>query len=310
VAKLASVVTAEKYRSVYAGRPLGHAGWQEIYGPAGTFYPWQSGSTFFAPLPHDELDRPHASGDFIDGIHALAMFGDGVTTDHLSPNGAIRPGSPAADYLAAHGVKPDDFGNYSARRGHHEIAVRGTFANGHLLNEMLGGARGGNTILCPEGRTCSIFEASRTYAKRGVPTMIIAGKAFGSGSSRDWAAKGQRYLGVRAVLAESFERIHRANLVNVGILPLLFAASAGRKSLGLTGRETYRLAGLSEGVAPGGRLRLDVHREDGSMDTIEVGIDLETVRERHLIQSGGLLPILLGELVDGAPAGNGRGHQA
>ncbi len=303
VAALSSVVSAEKYRGVYS-KPLGHAGWNDIQGPAGTLYPWPAGSTFLRPLPREELDRDGASGDSIEDIHVLAMFGDGITTDHLSPNGAIRPGSPAADFLASEGVAPGDLGNYSARRGNHEIAVRGTFANAHLVNEMLGGARGGNTILWPDARACSIFEASCTYAARGVPTMIVAGKAFGSGSSRDWAAKGQRYLGVRAVLAESFERIHRANLVNVGILPLLFAPGVGRKSLGLTGRETYRLCGLSDGVEPGGKLALDVRREDGSIDTIEVGIDLETARERQLLRAGGLLPVLLGELVGSASAEN------
>ncbi len=175
---------------------------------------------------------------------------------------------------------------------------------------MVDGARGGITTLWPEGRRCSIFEASSTYAARGTPTIIIAGRAFGSGSSRDWAAKGQRYLGVRAVLAESFERIHRSNLVNVGILPLLFPPGAGRKSLALTGRETFALRGLAEGIALGGTLLLDVHREAGSMDTIEVGIDLETEREQHLLHAGGLLPVLLSELVGGSSAEIARRHQA
>ena len=310
VATLASVVSAEKYRDVYRGGSLGHSGWQNISGPAGAHYPWRSDSTFLGPLPRDELARGGVTENSIEGIRVLAVFGDGVTTDHLSPNGAIRPHSPAADYLAEGGVKPDDFGTYSARRGNHAIAVRGTFANAHLVNEMVGGARGGITVLWPEGRICSIFEAGGIYGARGVPTIVIAGKSFGSGSSRDWAAKGQRYLGVRAVLAESFERIHRSNLVHVGILPLLFAPGAGRKSLALTGRETFGLRGLAEGIALGGTLWLDVRREGGSMDTIEVGIDLETEREQRLLRAGGLLPILLNELANCPSAEFRRGHQA
>jgi aconitate hydratase len=300
VAALSSVVSAEKYYAVYRNGQLGHSGWQDVHGPIGAHYPWQSDSTFLAPLPREEFMRGAVTANSIDGMRALAIFGDGITTDHLSPNGAIRPRSPAADYLAGRGVKPEDFGTYSARRGNHAIAVRGTFANAHLLNELVNGARGGITTLWPEGRTCSIFEAGSIYGARGVPTIIIAGKSFGSGSSRDWAAKGQRYLGVRAVLAESFERIHRSNIVNVGILPLLFAPGVDRKSLALTGRETFALHGLTEGIAPGGTLLLDVHREAGSRDTIEVGIDLETGRERHLLLAGGLLPVLLDELADGS----------
>jgi aconitate hydratase len=310
VAALSSVVSAEKYRGVYRSGQLGHSGWQDVQGAAGARYPWQSDDTFFAPLPSEELTRGAVTENSIDGIRALAVFGDGITTDHLSPNGPIRPQGPAADYLAARGVKPEDFGTYSARRGNHAIAVRGTFANAHLLNEMVDGARGGITTLWPEGRRCSIFEASSTYAARGTPTIVIAGRAFGSGSSRDWAAKGQRYLGVRAVLAESFERIHRSNLVNMGILPLLFPPGAGRKSLALTGRETFALRSLAEGIALGGTLLLDVHREAGSMDTIEVGIDLETEREQHLLHAGGLLPVLLSELVGGSSAEIARRHQA
>jgi aconitate hydratase len=296
IAELSACVTADQYRDVYSRDFGGHAGWRGVTGATGLHYPWRADSTFLAPLPLDEFGRNDAAGDVIDGLRALAIFADGITTDHLSPNGQIRPGTPAAAYLAGRGVAPRDFGTYAARRGHYEVAVRGTFANPHLRNEMLDGDRGGLTILLPEGKRCSLFEASQAYRARGVPTIIIAGKSYGSGSSRDWAAKGPRCLGVRAVLAESFERIHRSNLVAVGILPLVFLNGINRISLALTGRETFRLRGLSAGIAPGGMLRLDVIRESGVADPVAIGIDLDTDRERDLLRAGGLFSVLLGEL--------------
>jgi aconitate hydratase len=295
---LAACVSADQYRTTYGKGLSGHAGWRDIASPTGMHYPWRPDSTFLAPVPLDEFIAAPASTDGIDGMRPLAVLGDGITTDHLSPNGEIRPDSPAAIYLAEHTVAPRDLGTYAARRGHYAVAMRGTFANPHLRNEMVDGTRGSFTILLPDGETCSIFDAAQAYLARGVPTIIVAGKSYGSGSSRDWAAKGLRCLGVRAVLAESFERIHRSNLIAVGILPLMFPDGIDRTSLALHGRETYRLRGLKTGVVIGGMLTLDVIRESGAVDTIPVGIDLETERERQLLRAGGLFSVLLGELVD------------
>jgi aconitate hydratase len=229
-------------------------------------------------------------------MRALAIFGDGITTDTLSPNGEILHGTPAAGFLAERGVAPASFGNYAARRGSHEIAVRGMFANPHVENEMMGGRRGPVTRLLPDGDETTIFAAGAEYVRRGTPAIIIAGKGYGSGSSRDWAAKGVRHLGVHAVLAESFERIHRANLVGVGVLPLTFTAGGSRKTLGLTGREQFHLRGLRDGLRPGGRLLLDIIREDGRTESVTVDLNLEAENEVRVLRTGGLLPTLLREL--------------
>lgn len=295
IARLSACVSVEQYRAAYGSALTGHAAWQAVASPTGTHYPWRADSTFLAPLPLEDFGGA-ASDDAIEGMRLLAMLGDAITTDHLSPNGEIRPGSPAAAYLEEQAVAPGDFGTYAARRGHFELAVRGTFANPHLRNEMVDGARGSVTVLLPEGRTCSIFEAAQNYRARGVPTIVIAGRSYGSGSSRDWAAKGLRCLGVRAVLAESFERLHRSNLVAVGILPLTFPDGIDRRSLGLSGRETFRLHGLSGGLAAGGTVALDVIRDTGAIATVRLGVDLESERERHLLRAGGLFAVLQQEL--------------
>jgi aconitate hydratase len=293
---LAACVSADQYRAAYGKNLNGHAGWREVAHPTGMHYPWRAGSTFLAPLLLDEFAAAPGTDDVVDNMRALAILGDGITTDHLSPNGEIGRDSPAAKYLAGHGVAARDFGTYAARRGHYAVAMRGTFANSHLRNEMVGDVRGSLTVLLPDDVKCSIFDAAQAYLARGVPTIVVAGKSYGSGSSRDWAAKGLRCLGVRAVLAESFERIHRANLVAVGILPLVFPDGVDRRSLALTGRETYRLRGLNAGIAVGGTLSLDVIRKSGAIDTVPVGIDLETERERQLLRAGGLFSVLLREL--------------
>jgi aconitate hydratase len=293
IAALLSRVSAGSFRKAYRGAPLGHASWSAIAAAEGAQFPWGADSTFITPSPLDI--RPAVDGDAIGPMRALAIFGDGITTDTLSPNGEILAGTPAAGFLAERGVAPASFGNYAARRGSHEIAVRGMFANPHIENEMLGGRRGPYTLLMPEGEQTTIFAAGMAYVRRGTPAIIVAGKAYGSGSSRDWAAKGLRHLGVSAVLAESFERIHRANLVGVGILPLTFAPGSSRKTLGLTGREQFRLRGLRDGLMPGGRLALDVVRASGSTETVGVDLNLEADGEVRVLRSGGLLPTLLGE---------------
>jgi aconitate hydratase len=300
IASLLSLVSPASYRKAYRAAPLGHASWSEISAAEGVQFPWTLGSTFITPSPLDMPQRSDNGGDSIGDMRPLAIFGDGITTDTLSPNGAIMSGTPAARFLTERGVASADFGNYAARRGSHEIAVRGMFANPHIENEMLAGKRGPYTLLMPEGEQTTIFEAGIAYVASGTPAIIIAGKGYGSGSSRDWAAKGLWHLGVRAVVAESFERIHRANLVGVGILPLSFAPGSNRKTLGLTGREQYRVRGLRNGLSVGGKLSLDIIRENGQIDSVSVDPNLETDNEIHVLRAGGLLPVLLQELTAAA----------
>jgi aconitate hydratase len=227
------------------------------------------------------------------------MFGDGITTDALSPNGEILAGSPAARYLAERGVAPMNFGTYAARRGNFEIALRGIFANPHLENEMVAGRRGNWTVIMPDATLASIFEAGMTYLARGIPSIIVAGERYGGGSSRDWAAKGVRYLGVRAVLAQSFESIHRANLINVGVLPLRFPKDCDRKSLGLDAATQYRLRGLRAGIALGGTIMVDAIK-DGTTVTFNAALDVLTEQEVDVLRADGLLPILLEQFAGGA----------
>ena len=294
IAGLLSNVTADKYRKAYQDNPAGHAEWSAIPAAKGVRFPWAPDSTFVTPSP---LDTPAVFQKDQDAIEMrpLAILGDGVTTDTLSPNGEILVGTPAARFLAERGIEAADFGNYAARRGSFEIAVRGMFANPHIENEMLAGERGPYTVLLPEGRKTTIFDAGMTYIDRATPTMIVAGKGYGSGSSRDWAAKGVRHLGVQVVLAESFERIHRANLIGVGILPITFAPDTNRKTLGLTGRERFRLTGLRDGLSPGGRLHLEIIRDTGAPETVPVDINVETENEIQILRVGGLLSSLLQE---------------
>ena len=213
--------------------------------PTGDVYQWEPDSTYIRKAPYfDGMTATPAPVTDIAGARVLAVLGDSVTTDHISPAGYIKANGPAGKYLTEHGVKPADFNSYGSRRGNHEVMVRGTFANVRLRNKLAPGTEGGVTRLLPEGEQMSIFDASVKYAERGMPLIILAGKEYGSGSSRDWAAKGPKLLGVRAVIAESFERIHRSNLVGMGILPLQFEAGQNAESLGLTGEETYDFPGF------------------------------------------------------------------
>ena len=295
IAQLTRVVTAEGYSKVYGPGLHGHEGWRAIDAPRGDLYPWKPGSTFLGRSPIRPPRERASIPDVIEGLKPLAMFGDAITTDHLSPNGEIRPGTPAARWLADRQVKPSDFGNYAARRGHHAVAVRGTFANAHIVNEMIGEA-GPRTRLSPTGNPVPLVDAAMLCTAQGVGTILIAGKRYGAGSSRDWAAKGVAYLGVRAVVAESFERIHRANLVAVGVLPLTFPEGVTRKTLALTGSETMRLRGLDKGLGVAGKLELDIERPKGKTDTVTVDVRIDTAREAEVLAAGGLLSVLFGEL--------------
>ena len=239
-------VTSEGYRREYSTVAQGDASWQGLRFPTGDVYQWETDSTYIRKAPYfDGMNAKPAPVENIAGARVLAVLGDSVTTDHISPAGSIKANGPAGKYLADRGVKTADFNSYGSRRGNHEVMVRGTFANVRLRNKLAPGTEGGVTRLLPEGEQMSIFDASVKYAERGVPLIILAGKEYGSGSSRDWAAKGPKLLGVRAVIAESFERIHRSNLVGMGILPLQFAPGENVESLGLTGEEVYDFPGLT-----------------------------------------------------------------
>ncbi|MGO9323884.1 MAG: aconitate hydratase [Terracidiphilus sp.] len=239
-AAIERAVSSEGFRKEYATVTDGDASWQGLSFPTGDVYQWEPDSTYIRQAPYfDGMTMTPAPVTDIAGARVLAVLGDSVTTDHISPAGSIKLNGPAGKYLTEHGVKPTDFNSYGSRRGNHEVMVRGTFANVRLRNKLAPGTEGGVTRLLPEGEVMSIFDASQRYADRKVPLIILAGKEYGSGSSRDWAAKGPKLLGVRAVIAESFERIHRSNLVGMGILPLQFAPGENAESLGLTGEEVY-----------------------------------------------------------------------
>jgi aconitate hydratase len=216
--------------------------------------------------------------------------GDSVTTDHISPAGSIKPQSPAGSYLGAHGIEPPDFNSYGSRRGNHEVMVRGTFANVRLRNQLVPGSEGTWTVHLPDGTETTIFDASQEYLAEGVPLVVLAGKEYGSGSSRDWAAKGPNLLGVKAVIAESYERIHRSNLLMMGILPLQYPAGETRESLGLTGREEFSITGVANGAASRVRVRA------GDIE-FEAVVRLDTPREREYLRHGGILPFVLRRLL-------------
>ncbi len=238
---------------------------------------------------------PETSVKDFDGVRVLAVLGDSVTTDHISPAGSIPADSPAGKYLVERGVKPSDFNSYGARRGNHEVMVRGTLANIRLRNQMAPGTEGGWTTYVPSGEKMFIYDAAVKYVESGTPLMIIAGKEYGSGSSRDWAAKGVLLLGVRAVIAESFERIHRSNLVGMGVLPLEFKAGENRQSLGLTGFESYRIEGVVEGVASG-KATVTATAADGGVKRFEVKVRIDTPQEIEYYRNGGILPYVLRQL--------------
>ena len=293
---VAKSVTAEMFRSEYAQVFDGDERWRTLAVPKGELFSWDEKSEYVkAPPFFDGIGREPGKFSDISGAFALAVLGDSVTTDHISPAGSIGADTPAAKYLIARGIKPSDFNTYGARRGNHEVMVRGTFANIRLRNEMVPGVEGGFTVQLPEGRKTTIFEASEQYRKDGVPLVVIAGKEYGSGSSRDWAAKGPLLLGVRAVIAESFERIHRSNLVGMGVLALEFLPGQSRKTLGLTGREVYSISGLGAGLKRHQRLTVRAE-ERGQVKQFEVIARVDTPEEVEYIRHGGILPFVLREL--------------
>ncbi|MEZ5287227.1 MAG: aconitate hydratase AcnA [Vicinamibacterales bacterium] len=291
-------VTAEAFRSQYAGVFDGDDRWRQLPVPTGDRFAWDDGSTYIRRPPFLEgLTMTPAPPADITGARALAVLGDSITTDHISPAGSIKADSPAGQYLVSHGVAPRDFNSYGARRGNHEVMMRGTFANTRIKNQMVPGVEGGVTVLLPEGEVMSIYDAAMRYQQAGVPLIVVAGKEYGSGSSRDWAAKGTMLLGVKAVIAESFERIHRSNLVNMGVLPLQFTGGQSAGSLGLTGREVFGLTGAGAGLTPRSTVSVTATAEDGAVRTFDALVRIDTPEELAAYASGGILPYVLRQLV-------------
>jgi aconitate hydratase len=291
-------VRQDMFRTQYAKVFEGDRRWQSLPVPEGERFNWEPDSTYIRNPPFFEgLTKTPTPPRDIKGARVLALLGDSVTTDHISPAGSIPADSPAGKYLVAHGVQPRDFNSYGARRGNHEVMMRGTFANIRLRNQVAPGTEGGWTTYMPTDEVMPIFDASEKYRLNGVSLLVIAGKEYGSGSSRDWAAKGTLLLGVKAVLAESFERIHRSNLVNMGVLPLQFKDGQNAASLKLTGRETYDIAGMGDPLRPRGDVTVRATAVDGSVIELTVTARIDTPEELVAYRNGGILPYVLRQLV-------------
>ena len=291
-------VTSEAYRQQYANVFEGQERWKNLPVPTGDRFAWEADSTYIRKPPFlENLSMTPAPPSDITGARALAVLGDSITTDHISPAGSIKASSPAGKYLIEHGVAPTDFNSYGARRGNHEVMMRGTFANTRIKNQMVPGIEGGVTAYLPAGDVMPIYDAAMKYQAAGVPLVVIAGKEYGSGSSRDWAAKGTMLLGVKAVVAESYERIHRSNLVNMGVLPLQFKDGQNAASVGLTGRETFAFAGAGAALKARAEVTVTATAEDGSTRTFTAVARIDTPEELVAFSHGGILPYVLRQLV-------------
>jgi aconitate hydratase len=291
-------VTADMFRRSYGDVFAGDDRWQGLQVPEGNRFQWDDTSTYIRkPTFLEGMTMTAAPASDITGARVLALLGDSVTTDHISPAGSIKADSPAGKYLIEKGVKPTDFNSYGARRGNHEVMVRGTFANIRLRNQVAPGTEGGWTLYQPGGELMTIYDASVKYRDAGVPLMVIAGKEYGSGSSRDWAAKGTMLLGVSAVIAESFERIHRSNLVNMGVLPLQFRAGESAASLKLTGTEEFSLVGVAEGLKAHCDITVVAKAADGTTREFVVTARIDTPEEVVAFRHGGILPYVVRQLV-------------
>ncbi|TPQ51782.1 aconitate hydratase AcnA [Prosthecomicrobium hirschii] len=297
-AVIAQYITRDVFASKYASVFEGDARWQGIEITKGLTYSWQSTSTYVQNPPYFAgMSATPAPVTDIRSARVLGLFLDSITTDHISPAGSIKAASPAGEYLRDHQVRPQDFNQYGTRRGNHEVMMRGTFANIRIKNQMLGGKEGGNTIHYPSGKELPIYTAAMQYKSEGVPLVVFAGKEYGTGSSRDWAAKGTNLLGVRAVIAQSFERIHRSNLVGMGILPLQFKDGDGWQSLGLKGDEAVTILGLEAGLKPRQILTAEITRADGSKTSVDLICRIDTLDELDYFKNGGILQYVLRSLV-------------
>jgi aconitate hydratase len=286
------------FRSSYASVFQGDERWNSIESPQGEMFDWQDKSTYIQNPPYFQGMTSEPPGiPAIRGARCLARLGDSITTDHISPAGAIKEDSPAGAYLKSKGVMKQDFNSYGSRRGNHEVMMRGTFANVRLRNQLAPGTEGGWTTFQPTGELMSIYDAAMQYQAAGTPLVILAGKEYGTGSSRDWAAKGTNLLGVKAVITESFERIHRSNLVGMGVLPLNFRPGESANSLGLTGEETYDIEGLEVGSSES--VSIKATDADGRVTTFQARVRIDTPKEWEYYRHGGILHYVLRQLAAG-----------
>jgi aconitate hydratase len=296
-----ATIDREMFEADYADVFAGDKRWQELPTPVGNTFSWDGESTYVRKPPYFEGMglTPAPVGD-INGARVLAKLGDSVTTDHISPAGAIKPGTPAAQYLTENGVERRDFNSYGSRRGNHEVMIRGTFANIRLRNQLLEDVEGGYTFNFLTGEQSFIYDASQDYQNAGIPLVVLGGKEYGSGSSRDWAAKGTALLGVKAVITESFERIHRSNLIGMGVLPLQFPQGESADSLGLDGTEVFDIEGiteLNEGTTPS-TVKVTATKADGSIVAFDAVVRIDTPGEADYYRNGGILQYVLRSLVD------------
>ncbi|MEM1962889.1 MAG: hypothetical protein QW137_03695, partial [Candidatus Caldarchaeum sp.] len=293
-------ITPELFIKKYADILKGEERWERLPAPVGEVFQWDEKSTYVREPPYfiDMPKTPREPEDIVDA-RVLILVGDRITTDHISPAGAIPVNSPAGKYLIEQGVDPVDFNTYGARRGNHEVMIRGTFANIRLKNLLVEGKEGWWTVYHPTGEVTTVYDAAMRYREAGVPLIVLAGKMYGAGSSRDWAAKGTRLLGVRAVIAESYERIHRSNLVGMGVLPLQFMEGEGWRQLGLTGRERYIIRGISEGLTPGKKLTVEAVSDNGEVKKFNVITRLDTKIEVEYYKHGGILQYVLRRIMSG-----------
>ena len=293
---MAAAITQEQFVREYAHIWDGDERWMSLPTPSGPVYAWDPASTYVQEPPFFRQEEARPIAD-IEGARVLVRVGDSITTDHISPAGSIKADSPAGRYLQEHGVPPGEFNSYGSRRGNHEVMMRGTFANIRLRNELAPGTEGSWTAHLPSGEVLSIFDAAERYRDEGVPLAVLAGKEYGSGSSRDWAAKGPALLGVRFVIAESYERIHRSNLVGMGVLPLQYLAGTAAASFGLTGRETYAVRGLTGGIVPGQEVAVEALAEDGRVISFPATLRVDGAAELDYLRAGGVLNLVLADML-------------
>jgi aconitate hydratase len=294
---VASSVSSDQFDFEYGRIFAGDEKWKSMPAPTGTLYDWDSDSTYVREPPYFlDAGVPAAPSD-VAKARVLALFGDSITTDHISPAGAITVNSPAGKYLVEHSVAPAEFNSFGSRRGNHEVMMRGTFGNIRLRNLMVPGVEGPWTIHVPTGDRMSIYDAAMRYQQEGTPLVVIAGKEYGAGSSRDWAAKGSALLGVKAVIAQTYERIHRSNLVCMGVLPLQFQEGDSMQSLGLTGFETLFITGIGAGITPRQNAGVSVTRQDGSQVQFETTVRIDAPAEVEYFRNGGILQMVLRQLL-------------
>lgn len=299
---VAQAVQGGMFNKVYQDVFQGDERWSTLPIPEGDLYQWEGESTYVKHPPYFEgMTRSPDPVEDIRGAKVLAVLGDSITTDHISPAGTIKADSPAGKYLMEHGIEPKDFNSYGSRRGNHEVMMRGTFANVRLRNHLAPGTEGGFTRHFPDGQLMPIYDAAMQYKEEKVPLLILAGKEYGSGSSRDWAAKGPCLLGIKAVIAESYERIHRSNLVGMGVLPLQFKEGENVQILGLSGEETFQIEGLvdllNKDFASGQMLEVKATDNNGKSKTFSVRVRIDTVQEAEYYKHGGILHYVLRQLV-------------